>query len=702
MRLLSLSGGNGMINTFYGLGTLDSSAAFFTAFVIGLFFGLALERAGFGSSRRLAGIFYFKDMSVLKVMFSALLTAMLGLSICVALGWVDLSGQVYLMKTYYGAYIIGGLIFGIGFVMSGWCPGTAAVGMASGKIDAAVFFLGAVGGSILFNELYSVIKPLYTWGESSQNNFNTAGIAFVHTTVGLSKTTFAVLFTAIAVCCFWAAEALEKKFAPASKTSKRYPNSPFLKAFSLALLVIAGSLFLLPSQPPAKTTRQTTNTALAVSPAPVVSEKALLENVASAQDHVEPEELAEYLVREIPGISVVDVRPSDEYRKFHIRGAVNVQLPELPAYAEQHRPMNKIVLYSNGMTHPAQARDALYRMGFTNVFILTDGLTGFIDRCLKPVSLRAEPLSEDTANQINQWRAYFYAQEGNKEAVAVEAIKPKEILPALLTTDWLSENLQRRDVKIIDSRDQPEYNKLHIPNSISVSPESFRGVVGGIPSMLLPSKILSEQISLMGILPTDTVVLVYGGDRVRDATLIGMVFERLDHRRYGILEGGFDKWISEQRPTNNELPKIASAIYQAASEKDSFTLSADDVFSYLQNKSALILDVRPVDYYTGKKSDEARAGHIPGALNRPFTEDIMKSDAFSSLKPVPELETAYAKLLPLKEIPVIVHCRTGHQASQTYFVMKHMLKFKQIFWYDAGWTEWAARNELPVKMGADL
>jgi len=62
--------------------------------------GTTLERAGFGSSRRLAGIFYFEDMAVLKVMFSALLTAMLGLSICISLGWIDLSDQVYLMKTY--------------------------------------------------------------------------------------------------------------------------------------------------------------------------------------------------------------------------------------------------------------------------------------------------------------------------------------------------------------------------------------------------------------------------------------------------------------------------------------------------------------------------------------------------------------------------------------------------------------------------
>ena len=66
-----------------------------------------------------------------------------------------------------------------------------------------------------------------------------------------------------------------------------------------------------------------------------------------------------------------------------------------------------MVLYSNGMTHPAQARDALARLGFRNVYILTDGLQGFIETCLKPVSLRSEPLPDDLAEKINQWRQFF-------------------------------------------------------------------------------------------------------------------------------------------------------------------------------------------------------------------------------------------------------------------------------------------------------
>jgi len=122
-----------MIKTFFGTGTLDTPWAFLAALVIGLLFGLILERAGFGSSRRLTGVFYFTDMAVLKVMFSAMLTAMLGLAFAQVFGLIA-PAELYVLPTVYGAQIVGGLIFGVGFVMGGWCPGTAAVGAASGYV----------------------------------------------------------------------------------------------------------------------------------------------------------------------------------------------------------------------------------------------------------------------------------------------------------------------------------------------------------------------------------------------------------------------------------------------------------------------------------------------------------------------------------------------------------------------------------------
>ena len=121
-----------MTETLYAAGALGSTLAFALAAAIGVFFGFFLEQAGFGSSRKLAGIFYLRDMTVLKVMFTALLTAMLGLAYLEAFGWVQ-AESLHLLPTIYGAQAVGGLVFGLGFVMGGWCPGTAAAGLAAGR-----------------------------------------------------------------------------------------------------------------------------------------------------------------------------------------------------------------------------------------------------------------------------------------------------------------------------------------------------------------------------------------------------------------------------------------------------------------------------------------------------------------------------------------------------------------------------------------
>ncbi len=684
-----------MINTFYGANSLDSFSALIAALVIGILFGVSLEKAGFGSSKRLAGIFYFTDMAVLKVMFTAVVTAMLGLSIAIWAGFVDPTTQIYYMKTHYIAYVAAGLLFGAGFVMSGWCPGTAAVGMASGKIDAIVYLGGAMIGSILFNELFPILKPVYAWGQSSLQTYGQPGLAFLYDSLGTSRRMVVLGITLIAVACFWGTEFIE-----ARRGRKAYFNSPFLARFSLVLILVAGLVYLIPEkQPPAaeiKLPAVELKTPIAETKPSAVSERTLLSDVASTADHVAPEDLAAALYNRDPAFLAVDIRPGEEYNAFHIRGAVQVDMPDLPAFVSSHADKTRIVLYSNGMIHPAQARDSLYRLGFRNVFILTDGLDGFIDQCLKPVSLRSTPLSAEAVQQINAWRTFFYEQDA-AASTAADAVLQGLKLPGMLDTGWLADHLASPDIKIIDSRNQPEYNTRHIPGSFSISPENFRGNVEGVPAMLMPAGLLAAKLSLMGIRPKDMIVLVYDGDKIRDAALIAMALERIGHSRYAILDGGFDKWIAEAKPVGNALPQVQRSAYPVKPGADTFSVSYATVLAHVQKRSALILDVRPEDYFTGKKSDEARAGHIPGAVNRVFSADLAKIDSYTGFKPLAELTESYGKIISSLDTPVVVHCRTGHQASQTFFVLKHLLGYRNVYWYDAGWTEWAARPELPIE-----
>jgi hypothetical protein len=141
---------------FFKYGLFGEDFSLVVAFVIGIGFGFFLERAGFGSARNLAAQFYLTDMRVFKVMFSAIVTAMLGVFWMSWAGWVDLS-LVYLTPTFILPQVAGGLILGVGFVVGGYCPGTSCVGVSSGKLDAAVYLLGIVAGIFVFGEAYPAI-----------------------------------------------------------------------------------------------------------------------------------------------------------------------------------------------------------------------------------------------------------------------------------------------------------------------------------------------------------------------------------------------------------------------------------------------------------------------------------------------------------------------------------------------------------------
>jgi hypothetical protein len=149
---------------FYKYGLFGDEASLLLAFAIGIGFGFFLERAGFGSARKLVSQFYLDDLAVFKVMFTAIVTAMLGVTYLAWIGWLDL-GLVYLVPTYWIAQVVGGLLLGVGFVVGGYCPGTSMASIATGRVDGLVYALGILGGSVAFAEAFPALKGLYYAGE---------------------------------------------------------------------------------------------------------------------------------------------------------------------------------------------------------------------------------------------------------------------------------------------------------------------------------------------------------------------------------------------------------------------------------------------------------------------------------------------------------------------------------------------------------
>lgn len=176
------------------------------AVLVGIAFGFVLERAGFGRADKLAAQFYFRDLTVFKVMFTAIVTAMLGLVAASSLGLADLRGisESIASWTYVGPMLIGGLVLGAGFIISGYCPGTSVVAAASGNIDGAVTVGGVVAGTLVYTQLLR-IDAFARFHESGEK-----GAWFLYDLLPLPPWTIAAAIAVMAVLAFIGAEAIEK------------------------------------------------------------------------------------------------------------------------------------------------------------------------------------------------------------------------------------------------------------------------------------------------------------------------------------------------------------------------------------------------------------------------------------------------------------------------------------------------------------
>jgi len=184
-------------------GIISENTNLLLAFFIGIGFGFVLESSGFSSSRKLAGVFYGYDTVVLKVFFTAAMTAMLGLLFMSLFGWVDLE-QIYVNPLFLKSAIVGGVVMGAGFIMGGFCPGTGICGASIGKIDAIVFVIGLFLGVYFFAFTYGWWEKLY--------KATPLGNLKISDSLGLSDGLFALILIIVAMGMFYVAEWAEKRF----------------------------------------------------------------------------------------------------------------------------------------------------------------------------------------------------------------------------------------------------------------------------------------------------------------------------------------------------------------------------------------------------------------------------------------------------------------------------------------------------------
>jgi uncharacterized protein len=211
-------------------GVISEAMNLWLAVPIGFVFGFALFHAGFTDSRRIAWAFYFKDVGVPVVMFSAIVTGMLGLWGLSLVGVLDIS-QVYMLPTFLLPMAVGGVLFGIGMAIGGYCPGTAAAAVATGKIDGVVFIIGFLIGSLVFGDLFPV------WGDFYNSDYMGAFRLDQWLGISLGAAVFGIVVIAVAgaLGMRW----MQNRFWPATETDPQRQQVVKLqgKLIAAALLV---------------------------------------------------------------------------------------------------------------------------------------------------------------------------------------------------------------------------------------------------------------------------------------------------------------------------------------------------------------------------------------------------------------------------------------------------------------------------------
>jgi len=272
----------------------------------------------------------------------------------------------------------------------------------------------------------------------------------------------------------------------------------------------------------------------------------------------------------------------------------------------------------------------------------------------------------------------------------------------LVSTDWVAEHLTDPQVRIIESNEDPLlYPSGHIPGAVEV--DWTRDLNDQVRRDYLGREGFEALVRRHGITPETTVVF-YGDKNNWWATYAYWVFQLFGHDKAKIMDGGRLKWSNEGRPLSRDVPTYPASDYKAA-ERDDKTIRAfrDQVLGHVEKKGKMV-DVRSPAEYTGERmhmpeypnEGALRGGHIPGAASVPWARAINAEDG--TFKTAEELRAIYENEAGIKpDDDVIVYCRIGERSSHTWFVLTHLLGYKQVRNYDGSWTEWGNLVGVPIE-----
>ena len=419
-----------MINTFFSLNVLQTPAALINALVLGFALGWCFEQAGFGSARKMSGVFHFTDMAVLQTIATAIITATIGLGILFKSNILSLS-SVDIRQSLVWAQAIGGALFGIALGISGWTPLTAITGIASGKIDALFFFIFTIVGVFLFDLSFYYHGYIY--------NLGTPEKSFINSLIGIDVYQFAALIPCLMLLVIWVSEYISNDFS-FSNCSQKKKNGMW--CLTMLSLILSASLLMPISEKndseknenvkiqeiyhdkeiDSKKNFNNYESSKIFEPVDVKSDEMKNAIKIEAVSYITSETVAREKITGLKKLALIDLRSKKDFEQFRISEFINFPLDAITLSLDRFKRYDRIIL-AGAEDETLETYNNLVASKFSNIYILDGGIEAFDKLILTPISERDSNLSSEDKDEILEWQKVFKREGTSIDNSNSEALK---------------------------------------------------------------------------------------------------------------------------------------------------------------------------------------------------------------------------------------------------------------------------------------